>query len=139
MKLAIALIAPFLVACGPQTFARLSSGENQTSLCRILSAPNDYSGKTVAVKALFQSTPHGSLLFDNSCSGTFVTYTRADGFSAAPVVVETMESRQRQKSSQIFEIEIQGIFVVARAGQCLDSFCDQYGLRVSRLISAHPL
>jgi RHS repeat-associated protein len=49
-------------------------------------------------QALFQSTPHGSVLFDNSCPRSFIAYKLADNFSAEPGMAEAIADRQRKKT-----------------------------------------
>ena len=133
MKRLVFLACFRLSLCCPSLSAQTAS--QPLDFCDLIAHAKEYDGKSVYVRGLWRSTPHGSTLMGGNCSEA-ASLKQASDYRADHRASKALRKLTRKDQFATVAVVFRGLFKSARREQCFSEMCTGYEIETDELVSA---
>jgi hypothetical protein len=122
MKQFTVLVLAF-VGCTVHSASTTKSNIGPQSLCTVLSDRVRFDGKEVLIESVYQQTPHGMVLFSESCESSFTQLEWREDDYASNHVLQRKGELLRENPYRRLSVIVRGILRIAHTHECFGASC----------------
>jgi len=126
-------------ACRPHPVrtAGVADPEPQT-LCAVLSQRAELDGEEVVIEAVFQQTPHGMMLFSESCNDSFTHLEWQRAEYGSDDILRTKRELLKGKPHRRLSVIVRGVLRIAHRYECFGPNCLRQKVEGVELLLVEP-